>query len=214
MQECMQKLGIKGLPARQRLEAKWRETTEHCSWRNALLVVPKWRLVCWLKDDCLNGGPSVLLLPVPLLQGREGCCWRSNLWLKKKFLYYCWPACSKWLRNCNDWWWTRTPAASCSRCREENKAIAGDGEEIGEGHDWDQLLVQRRDWSHHWILVAASTCFGWGGASQWWLPGLKTTLLLKLETAVFWCRTQGKSVYLECESKLLTLLVAHGFGLS
>ncbi|KAJ6887704.1 hypothetical protein NC652_028853 [Populus alba x Populus x berolinensis] len=49
-----------------------------------LLAVPKWRLVCWLKDDCLNGGPSVLLLLVPLLQGREGCCWRSNLWLKKK----------------------------------------------------------------------------------------------------------------------------------
>ncbi|KAG6780194.1 hypothetical protein POTOM_013048 [Populus tomentosa] len=44
---------------------------------------------------------------------------------------------------------------------EENKATAGDGEEIGEGDDWDQLLVQRRDWSHHWIVAAASTCFQW-----------------------------------------------------
>jgi len=24
--------------------------------------------------------------------------------------------------------------------------------------DWDQLLVQRRDWSHCWIAAAASTC--------------------------------------------------------
>ncbi|KAG6735813.1 hypothetical protein POTOM_061520 [Populus tomentosa] len=55
----------------------------------------------------------------------------------------------------------RTPAASCSRCREENKATTGDGEEISEGDDWDQLLVQRRDWSHHWIVAAASTCFQW-----------------------------------------------------
>ncbi|KAJ6861941.1 hypothetical protein NC652_038925 [Populus alba x Populus x berolinensis] len=44
---------------------------------------------------------------------------------------------------------------------EENKATTGDGEEIGEGDDWDQLLVQRRDWSHHWIVAAASTCFQW-----------------------------------------------------
>jgi len=34
----------------------------------------QWRQVCWLKDDCLNGGPSVLLRPVQLLQGKEGCC--------------------------------------------------------------------------------------------------------------------------------------------
>jgi hypothetical protein len=38
--------------------------------------------------------------------------------------------------------------------------------------------------------------------------------LLKLETAAFWCRTQRRTVCLECEAKLLTLLVAHGFGWS
>jgi len=42
----------------------------------------RWRQVCWLKDDCLNGGPSVLLRPVQPLQGREGFCWRSKLWHK------------------------------------------------------------------------------------------------------------------------------------
>ncbi|KAJ6954017.1 hypothetical protein NC652_005676 [Populus alba x Populus x berolinensis] len=40
MQKCMQKLGIKGLPARQRLEAKWRETTGYCSRKTSLLSVP------------------------------------------------------------------------------------------------------------------------------------------------------------------------------
>ncbi|KAJ6875635.1 hypothetical protein NC652_035118 [Populus alba x Populus x berolinensis] len=44
------------------------------------------------------------------------------------------------------------------------------------------------------------------------MPGLKTTPLLKLETAAFWCRTQRRTVCLECEAKLLTLLVAHDFG--
>ena len=61
-------------------------------------------------------------------------------------------------------------------------------------------------------LVPVSS--GWGAASQRWLPGLKMTPLLKLETAAFWCRTQRRTVCLDCEAKLLTLLVAHGFGWS
>ncbi|KAJ7012396.1 hypothetical protein NC653_002447 [Populus alba x Populus x berolinensis] len=48
----MQKLGIKGLPARQRLEAKWRETTGYCSRKTSLLSVPggarRWLLLLWL----------------------------------------------------------------------------------------------------------------------------------------------------------------------
>ncbi|KAJ6951968.1 hypothetical protein NC653_018136 [Populus alba x Populus x berolinensis] len=40
------------------------------------------------------------------------------------------------------------------------------------------------------------------------------TPLLKLETAAYWCKTQRRAVCLECEAKLLTLLVAHGFGWS
>ncbi|KAG6772020.1 hypothetical protein POTOM_023416 [Populus tomentosa] len=35
------------------------------------------------------------------------------------------------------------------------------GKRYGKGHDWDQLLVQRRDWSRYWIAVAASTFFQW-----------------------------------------------------
>ena len=36
-----------------------------------------------------------------------------------------------------------------------------DGEEIWQERRLDQLLVQRRDWSHYWIAAAASTCFQW-----------------------------------------------------
>lgn len=35
------------------------------------------------------------------------------------------------------------------------------GKRYGKRDDWDQLLVQRRDWSHYWIAAAASTCFQW-----------------------------------------------------
>lgn len=88
--------------------------------RIQLIKLGVWRQVCWLKDDCLNVGPSVLLRPVQPLQGKEGCCWL---------------ACSKWLGNCNDW--SRTPAASCSPCREENTATAGAmGKRYGKRDDW------------------------------------------------------------------------------
>nr|TKR84911.1 hypothetical protein D5086_0000252640 [Populus alba] len=38
----MQKLGIKGLPARQRLEAKWRETTGYCSPKDVPALCSRW----------------------------------------------------------------------------------------------------------------------------------------------------------------------------
>ncbi|KAJ6923161.1 hypothetical protein NC652_016726 [Populus alba x Populus x berolinensis] len=60
------------------------------------------------------------------------------------------------LRCCYD------PRNLCREKKEENTATAGVmGKRYGKRDDRDQLLVQRRDWSHYWIAAAATTCFQW-----------------------------------------------------
>jgi len=107
----------------------------------------------------------------------------------------------------------RASAGSCFQCIEEYTVTVGDGEEIWTTgiSCWCRDETGRHPGLLLWLVPAPGD---WGAASQRWLPELKTTPLLKLETIAYWCRTQRRAICLECEAKLLTLLVAHGFGWS
>jgi len=87
------------------------------------------------------------------------CSWRK---IRPAAFAYC---CSKWLRNCN-WWWPRLCWFLLPVHRRKHSYCWRWGRDMD---DWDQLLVQRRDWSPSWIAAAASTC-------SWWLRGCESAM--------------------------------------